>query len=174
MCLRLTKLFISIFYWVINSILILFSGKRQQQGIILLYHDIPDQYKIRFQLQMDMVLKYSQTVPADFVKKNDVKKRFIAVTFDDGYRSIIQNVIPEITKRKIPITIFIPSGFLGKRSSWHDNDSYLSEEINIINDCELKEISENKFVTIGSHSISHPNLQLLNKKDIKNEISSSK
>lgn len=45
----------------------------------------------------------------DFIKSN---KSFIVITFDDGYKSIYENVFPIIKELKIPISIFIIPYFI--------------------------------------------------------------
>jgi len=38
----------------------------------------------------------------------------VAVTFDDAYRDVYENAFPVLKKYKIPATIFIPTGLIGK------------------------------------------------------------
>lgn len=52
--------------------------------------------------------------------KNDSDDQ-IAITFDDGYRDIYQNVLPILDKYQIPATAFITTGNIGtKEENWPD------------------------------------------------------
>jgi peptidoglycan/xylan/chitin deacetylase (PgdA/CDA1 family) len=44
----------------------------------------------------------------------------VAVTFDDAYRGALRLAVPELIRRKIPVTIFVSPGLLGIESTWWD------------------------------------------------------
>lgn len=72
-----------------------------------------------FESHVLFLKKYFQIVPlckvADHVSNSTIPegdKPFAAITFDDGYKSLISNVIPVVDKSKIPCTFFLPTGIL--------------------------------------------------------------
>jgi len=40
------------------------------------------------------------------------------VTFDDGFVSVVDNALPELEARRIPMTFFVPTGSWGQRPCW--------------------------------------------------------
>ena len=74
----------------------------------------------------------------------------IALTFDDGYLDNLENVLPIIEKYKFPISIFIPTGLIGKM---YLNSS--GESLQIMNENQIKEILKSDLVTIYPHSHLH-------------------
>src|SRR5688500_8385134 len=42
----------------------------------------------------------------------------VAVTFDDGYRNVLELAAPSLQLHGIPATVFVPTGHLGRTNSW--------------------------------------------------------
>jgi peptidoglycan/xylan/chitin deacetylase (PgdA/CDA1 family) len=122
---------------------------------------------------MDELLRFAKPVSADRVQRLEAGIHHVAVTFDDGYLSAVENALPELALREIPSTMFIQTGYLGKHPLWIQDDHHpLRKEI-VVNLEQLKQISS-KLVSIGSHCVSHRNLVLLSKDESKNELEQSK
>ena len=84
------------------------------------------------------------------------------ITFDDGYKSIINNALDFLNKKNIPYILFVcPSKLLSNSNDY----------INLI---ELKELSKMKNVFIGSHSYNHIKLNELEEKKLISELKDSK
>jgi peptidoglycan/xylan/chitin deacetylase (PgdA/CDA1 family) len=43
--------------------------------------------------------------------QRDFKRRFVCLTFDDGYRDVMQHAWPILKKNKVPFALYIPTGF---------------------------------------------------------------
>lgn len=143
------------------------------RGIVLYYHNISKSQKDAFAKQMDILLRLA--CPWDLNNTPpESKKTLVAVTFDDGYVSVFENALPELKKRNIPITIFIPTGLLGKRPEWVKSNQCPSWEEYIVSRNELKNIASEPLITIGSHTISHSNLLKISLKEAIRELVSSK
>ena len=65
----------------------------------------------------------------------------IVLTFDDGFKSILNCVLPLLRERKIPFTVFVTASFVG-------SDGYLSE-------ADIDLIVKEKICTIGMHANEH-------------------
>jgi peptidoglycan/xylan/chitin deacetylase (PgdA/CDA1 family) len=48
----------------------------------------------------------------------DLPDRAVAITFDDGFRSIIEHAAPMLHARSLPATVFAVSGHLGGENDW--------------------------------------------------------
>ena len=147
---------------------------------ILMYHYINDEEPLRSKLGVspktfDRQMRFLREngyniIPleelADLIKnKKKLPSKTVAVTFDDGYLDNYTNVYPVLEKYHIPATLFIVINRIGKHLG---NDDYMSWQ-------QIKELSRSDLITIGSHSINHPNLSEIDSEDkLKYEIIESK
>jgi biofilm PGA synthesis lipoprotein PgaB len=69
----------------------------------------------------------------------------VAITFDDGYVSVLTHALPELEQRGWPFTVFVSTDYVDKGYG-----NYLSWP-------QLRELSEHG-ATIGNHSKTHPHL----------------
>lgn len=82
------------------------------------------------------------------------------ITFDDGLLDLYTVAYPFLKRRGIPFAAFVVTDYLGKPG--------------YINENQLIEMSNDPLVTIGSHGITHKNLNALSFDEKKNEILMSK
>lgn len=143
------------------------------KGIILYYHAVRKDQRNAFARQMDLLLRMAHPWNLD-VCQNHNQKPLVAVTFDDGYVSVIENALPELKKRGIPVTFFVPTGSLGERPGWIKSPESPLWEERVISPKELKNISSEPLVTIGSHTVSHPNLLQISHQEVIRELVKSK
>ena len=115
---------------------ILAALKRQVRGsvVILAYHNvIPDgepltgahgaHIRLRdFRWQMDLVQEHCQVVPLDSIldEPTDPGTYRASITFDDAYVGTLREALPELVRRNLPATVFVPSGLVGKGGFWWD------------------------------------------------------
>lgn len=83
-----------------------------------------------------------------------------AITFDDGLADLYRIAYPELKKRNIPFTVFIVTDFL-------DKEGYITTE-------ELKEMSSDPLITVGSHGITHDILKGMDIEKQRDELNKSK
>src|SRR5439155_5070600 len=119
---RLLKLAISIASFVcilpFEMIVRLLGFVQSPRCVVLYYHAVSAGQRSRFARQMNLLSQWATPVPANFSAPLEPGRRYAAVTFDDGFRSVIENALPELKKRGIPCTVFIISDFLGKVPAW--------------------------------------------------------
>ena len=84
-------------------------------------------------------------------------RQYAAVTFDDGFTSVVQNALPELQDRSIPATIFVPTGSLGRSPLWITDPNSPNRKETVLLAEELKGLRRTNLLTIGSHSVNHPN-----------------
>jgi len=101
---------------------------------ILVYHRIGDNCEgsapfvtsKRFKKQIVCLKKYYQITKLDEIVKfskgtQDVFANLIAITFDDGYKDIMNNVLPIIKELEVPVTVFLTSDCIGNNKMlWTD------------------------------------------------------
>lgn len=167
------KTIVYVFYWLAAFVLV---RSPKNQAIILMYHAVeknpvsPHISPQAFETQMKFLSQKKQMVTLEEVvetqkKKGSLSIQSVAVTFDDGYRDLLDTVLPIIQKYKIPITVFVPSNLFEKL------DPAGRERL-----CfgELQELSKSPLVSIESHGKSHRRMTLLPKSELMNEMNISR
>ena len=111
-----------------------------------------------FEKIIDLSRNNTKTISDAFDSKN-LNKKSICLTFDDGYLSDVDVVLPRLLKNKMKATFFIVPSYL-------DKEGHLSGE-------QVIKLSKNG-MEIGSHSFSHLDFTKIKPSSISNELSSSK
>jgi peptidoglycan/xylan/chitin deacetylase (PgdA/CDA1 family) len=106
-------------------------------GLILGYHRVSDVtddfYSIcvrpeHFAEQMAVLRREANPISLDEMieglKIGSLPPRAVAVTFDDGYADNLYQAKPVLEEHEIPATLFVASGYLGRRF-WWDELAYL-------------------------------------------------
>jgi peptidoglycan/xylan/chitin deacetylase (PgdA/CDA1 family) len=148
--------------------------QRMPNGIVLYYHAVQPHQRQQFARQMDEVLKRALPFPAGSPGKMTPGAANVAVTFDDGFRSVVENAVPELEKRGIPFTLFVPTGCLGERPSWVRNPAHPFWNERVLSAGELGALARNPLATLASHSVTHPNLAALATANAADELLRSK
>ncbi|MDD5072916.1 MAG: polysaccharide deacetylase family protein [Candidatus Omnitrophica bacterium] len=140
---------------------------------ILMYHSVDDHgFKLKlsvpvkeFRAQMKYLRdrKYdivSSAQLADMINSGKkIPRNIVAVTFDDGYLDNYLNAFPVFKEYKIPATIFVISGSIGKPD--------------FVNAAQMKEMSD-AGIDIESHSVTHPFIEGSTKEGFEREAVESK
>lgn len=143
--------------------------------VILYYHAVPHAARASFARQMEELLRLARPIRCDIgADKLQAGERYAAVTFDDGFISVLENGLPELEARAIPATIFVPSGSLGQRPLWVKNPKSPTYNEQVASAELLARINEHPLISIGSHSVSHPNFLKIEEEQAKVEFSRSK
>ena len=115
---------------------ILAALKRRVRGgmVILAYHNVlPDDEPLTgahgahirlrdFRWQMDLVQEHCQVVPLDSILDEPTLPGTYraSITFDDAYVGTLREALPQLVRRHLPATVFVPSGLVGKGGFWWD------------------------------------------------------
>ncbi len=157
-------------------------SKNNQGTVILYYHEINRSY---FYRHIDHLRKKFDIISLDefYKRKNNEEnlKNTMVITFDDGFKSIFDEVFPVIKKFKIPVLIYLISDIVGtnKKFRWmkRENDSKSKKEKAeriSLNWKEINKMLRSGHISIGSHTKTHPNLTKKSLKSSKEEIEGSK
>jgi peptidoglycan/xylan/chitin deacetylase (PgdA/CDA1 family) len=174
---RLMKLLISCIFLaahrMITQILSFRKERRSETLVVLTYHSVRKDQRLKFARQMDELTRIGQAISSDFSYALKNAKYYIAVTFDDGFQNILSNALPEMLQRNIPATIFVTTGYLGEKPAWIIDKHNPNMNELLLTEDQLKRMPRN-LVTIGSHTDSHPHLHNVNMDTLKREITVSK
>jgi peptidoglycan/xylan/chitin deacetylase (PgdA/CDA1 family) len=173
---RILKLGISLCFFSISALWAaarrIFGFKQPGRCIVLYYHVVRPGDRSTFAWQMDELLRRAQPLPADYMLALMQETRYAVVTFDDGYVCAIENAVPELVKRKIPVTIFIATAALGTRPDWREYGAADGTDL-IISADELKALQDD-LIMIGSQTISHRMLEKLSDDEAMQELRGSR
>lgn len=164
---RLVKLVVSAIYAAAASF-----RRRRSHFVVLYYHAVPAEQRAAFARQMDLLLRIARPVRADFSGPLEPGRPCVAVTFDDAFRSAATHAIPETTKRGIPVTVFVPSGWLGRSPGWIRQPCPLLTET-VLTAEEMRQV-DNALVTWGSHGVTHADFTRLAEDEVEHELAESK
>lgn len=174
---RSLKLVISLGFLCASALLdaVKFALRRPRPGtcVVLYYHSVAPEHRWRFARQMDLLLRWSQPVSAKRCEAGSAERRHVAVTFDDGLESVVDNALPELRQRMIPATIFIVVRSLGKSPIWMPSEANTLSDDPVMSAEQLRELPSD-LVTIGSHTLTHPHLGKLDPVDARREICDSR
>ncbi|HME02078.1 MAG TPA: D-glucuronyl C5-epimerase family protein [Solirubrobacteraceae bacterium] len=107
------------------------------------------------------------------------RDRVLAVTFDDGYRSVIEIALPILSRFGLPATVFVPTDYIGTTGKlcWPGIDQWgdgrFEDELRPMSWAELDSLAAAGW-EIGSHSGSHANLTQLGDVALADELTRSK
>ena len=99
------------------------------------------------------------------------RSRLVCITFDDAYRSVLENAVPVLRDAGFVATIFVPTAHVGGANRWDSQRPpggwpILSWE-------ELVALGRDGF-EIGSHSRTHPDLPRLDDASLREELAGSR
>lgn len=97
-------------------------------------------------------------------------KKFVCLTFDDGYRDNYTLAYPLLKRLEVPFTVYVSTGFIDNHLPmwWYPGESLG------ISTVELRTMDADPLCTIGAHTVSHPRLDTLPKEQQLAEIKDSK
>jgi peptidoglycan/xylan/chitin deacetylase (PgdA/CDA1 family) len=175
---RLLKLLMSLLVrgWDVGRTTALrMTGRRPSPTcVVLYYHGIGAGQRERFARQMNEVLRLTQPIHIGAELKPNGAERYCGITFDDGFVSVMENALPELETRRIPATLFVPTGNMGSRPAWITNPASPANHERVVSRAELAALKDRQLVTVGSHSVSHPNFVKLDEAQATVEFKQSK
>ncbi|MBU0634836.1 MAG: polysaccharide deacetylase family protein [Candidatus Omnitrophica bacterium] len=166
----LVKLIIFAF---IGAGLLLFLSAQYATPVLMYHHIAPAENDSRlyvapesFERQMRFLKENNYRILSlgEYVSfmKDNVKppKKSVVITFDDGYADNYINGYPTLKNLAIPATIFIVTGWVGE-------DGMMSWD-------EIRELAKSNIICIGSHTLSHCELDKIDINLVRGEIARSK
>lgn len=174
---RILHLVISLTYFGLDYFAALLSparhARRRSRFIVLFYHEVPDNARRRFASQLDAILRIGRPVRAWEANGLAEGPPRIALTFDDAFESVFINAIPELVQRDMPATIFVPSGYLGKRPGWIQDPAYPAYDERVATPQTIQKCDRAN-ITLGSHGVLHLPLGISTEQIIRDELTRSR
>jgi peptidoglycan/xylan/chitin deacetylase (PgdA/CDA1 family) len=174
---RVIKLTLSLIFYSGNQLwrrLQYLAGKEPSGTcVVLYYHAVPAEHRARFARQMNVLMRCAKPIKSDSKQPLESGVHYAAVVFHDAFLSVCDNALPELAQRKIPSTLFVPSGYLGCRQGWITDKGHADYGERVVDAGRLKSF-DTDLVAIGSHTVTHADLSLLTEMDATAELERSK
>ena len=150
--------------------------------LVLSYHAVSERWpaalsvtptRLEEQLRLLVDRGYAGRTFTEAVRERD-GGRVLAVTFDDGYRSVLELALPILSRLGLPGTVFVPTDFPGGGPmAWPGIDGWLGteheHELQPLSWDELRRLQDAGW-EIGSHACSHPHLTRLGDAELEREL----
>jgi peptidoglycan/xylan/chitin deacetylase (PgdA/CDA1 family) len=155
--------------------------------LTLCYHGVSERWestlatspdRLRAQLS-HLLAKGYEGVTFSALVGGEAPAKAVAVTFDDGFRSVFEHALPVLEELGIPGTVFVPVGLMGQSEPmswpgieiWRGTD-FEDELISMTWD-QVRALRSSGW-EIGSHTVSHPRLTELSDEELFGELSDSR
>ncbi len=157
-----------------RNALAMFGAKGAPRSRILCYHSVGtpawgtnDVNPARFRKHIELALESGyRFVPAATLARGEGGVRDLAITFDDGLRTVATNAAPILAEYDIPWSLFVVTDWAdGKAASWA-GDALLDWR-------EIEQLAAGG-AAIGSHSVTHPSFGRLERDAVEYELDESR
>ncbi len=162
-----------IFAWVLRTLVRSFN--RTSEVVVLMYHAIdrsgwklavtPEEFEMQMAYLAQRKWAVSLSDVVSYAKgEKKLPRRAVAVTFDDGYRDLLTDVLPILERYQIPATVFVPTDLSASTGP--------GERVRLSWD-ELRALTKSGLVEIGSHARTHRKLSALSNEEVHQELTES-
>jgi len=157
--------------------------------IILMYHSVDNQKLkrlrgIRVPLRtFEKQIKYlsdngyrSFTLAQMIEEKDNLPKKSVVITFDDGYKDNLANALPILKKYNFKATIFIVINRFNNDWALYrkKKNANIVNHIEKLTDADIETLLKSNLIEIGAHTLNHKNFSKISDKEKIEEISKSK
>jgi peptidoglycan/xylan/chitin deacetylase (PgdA/CDA1 family) len=148
---------------------------------ILLYHRVSDDSDelavrtSRFRRQMEYLASTGFRVvdvpeAVRLLESGDPLAHTVALSFDDGFRDVVENALPVLVEHGFRATVFLATAVTDGRASF----SWYERQPPLLNWGEIVALDRRGTLSFEAHSLTHPNLLRLGEEAARREIFGSR
>lgn len=175
---RFIKLLVSLLVYLADAIgggvAAAFGSASPGRCAVLYYHEVVAADRNRFAAQLDAICREAAPVCALTAARLEKGRKYFSITVDDAFISFFKNGLPELERRRIPVSVFVPTAWLGRRVDWAMEEVMASPNEHIATLAELRQFAGHPLVRIGSHTVNHRKLGSLGDPEAFRELSESR
>jgi peptidoglycan/xylan/chitin deacetylase (PgdA/CDA1 family) len=94
----------------------------------------------------------------------------VAVSFDDGYRSVLTEALPVLRRHDLPATVFVPTRWIGDWNRW--TGDHPCSPLPLMSEPELRE-AESAGISVESHGHAHLDLRTVSEQVVREDLRTS-
>jgi peptidoglycan/xylan/chitin deacetylase (PgdA/CDA1 family) len=176
-----------IFYYLGYSRMrdIIFRWLKKPVARFVTFHDIPHGSIAPFRAKLEFLKQHAHVISMEdyFAGKLSLAKVNVVITFDDGYKSWINQAVPALKQLGLPAIFFISSGFVGLSREEQSRFIHARLKLHVmgldrnctgaLEPADVARIAQAGF-TIGGHTLTHCNLEEEDMANIPKEIAQDK
>ncbi|MDR3709330.1 MAG: polysaccharide deacetylase family protein [Capsulimonadaceae bacterium] len=102
----------------------------------------------------------------------ELPKKPVLITFDDGYKGLVENARPVLNELAVPYTVFLVSSLVGRSNEWDRDLGY--PELALMDWDEIQTLEADGLAKFEAHTVTHAHLDQLNPRDCVDEIAGSR
>ncbi len=160
-----------------------------QQVVVLMYHRVgiaqnawEQKYCVspeRFASQMSTLAKRGMNAVEihDFIAwlegEKELPEGSFLITFDDGFRGVLDYALPVLEQRRWPATVFLVSDLIGKQDEWTRPVNPDGATYPLLNTEEIRDMA-GRGMTFHSHTRTHASLPTLDDIGLADELAGSR
>ncbi len=99
--------------------------------------------------------------------------RKVILTFDDGYENNLTEALPVLEEEACPATIFVLPGRFAGTNEWDQGYLPEPERDRLMSLAQIKQVTQSRYVTIGSHGMLHSHMPTLTPEEMAWEVETS-
>lgn len=96
----------------------------------------------------------------------------VALTFDDGFRSVVDHALPVLVDHDFPATVFVVSSYCGRTNAWPSQPAHVARQP-LLGWADLRDLGR-AGVSTGCHTRTHPDLRHLTATELSEEVAGAK
>jgi len=150
------------------------GGGQPGTCVFLTYHTVSEGGRAHFARQLAMLGRLARILPGVRVRELEKGVHHAVITFDDAFESFFQNALPALAAAKVPVLLFVPTGYLGRKSAWFDYGSENAVGEQVVSAEELQRRVREEAIEIGSHTVNHLNLAEISDEQARAELRDSR
>lgn len=165
------ELVCAVVYFTFQSLL-----RKAPPRVAICYHSVKEREASNFKKQMAFLAKGNyKVIQVSEIMTAHVqdKKGIVAISFDDGFVSVLENALPVLKELGFPASIAIPTANLAQPPKWNISAGSSHVHEMVMSDEQIKEVDKDGFEVV-SHTASHPKLTKIRDSQLKYEIEDSK
>ncbi len=128
----------------------------------------------RFEKQIAWLAEsgYRSLSLSEFLQRDHAAaEKRVVITFDDGYRSLVQYALPILSRYHFHATVFVIAGYVGRPNLW--DVKFFLPRFHHLDWGELRELMQSGW-EIGSHSLNHDYLPALSDQQLRHDLVASR
>jgi peptidoglycan/xylan/chitin deacetylase (PgdA/CDA1 family) len=114
--------------------------RRRHRVLVLAYHNVVPDDEVgqgdvslhlgftTFVAQLDELEQTHLVIALTDAFDAAVERPRVVITFDDAYRGAVELALPELARRGLPATVFVPTGLIGCEAPWWDRFAPVGDE----------------------------------------------